>query len=985
MNTHQDQENKFFLSIADILSLFRQSKKKILYGALLLGLIGILWALITPIHYQAEGTFREKNMKSNQSLSSSVLQVISGAALVEENSEATSLMTSRKILKEVIEKLNLQANLEAIADRETIPKTIKNNLKLVAAEFSLSPQPVLPDLCCPLTIKTMQYTGELPLKLRIDLKQDQHFEVFDILNSKQLLGKGKLGKPFEFKELSITLVPTDSTQPISSLSFILNVNSLTKTVNVLSKILKVETSKLDKGLLTFKCKHRQRQLASEIINVLMGSYQAYLKKYQQEMAFNQLDYLSLRQDQLTQNLTDLMKNHADLLAEDLSHSGFIESDKEMDFLAKSQYEYKQKLLDNELEIKRLTHIKPNNLAYYDRHSNNEGAPEVINSILSEMRSLKQERDSLEIELQKKPLHQEVNLQQSFEQHLNELKEVQEYLKELKDISDQYEKGNAPNPDSKLLNDSRFLLKGWFERLQNMQKDHATHWKETHENFQFYLTNLQRLFGVHERILQERLTHQQNPSGEYQGISLELATSLYLEYSKNLVQMEGTIRQNLFFINQIEDPNFELTSLSSGLTDPVSSMMIHKASILVLNLRDQNNQSVREQERIKDELNLQRTFLTLHLKQMVQLMELNKQLMDEKIFALQNVSLELIHQRISLLEKNLQDYLTSRLNNLHQERLLIKRHLESIHSDMALLPRKWVSEQILQQAVITNQRIVEEITKLVESKNISHNLEIIRSAPIDLSIPPVYPELPRVFLLGFLGFMLGGSLGSCFVLVKGLSQGLKVSAENLELMGYHYSGELITPLSSQPLQGKNFNTLRRLQTYFDTSVRIGTHSSVSREAEILLLIEGQGPDYATDLADLFLKRGCRVLTIDLNFAKEKEKNVLGLLDYLQGAISTPPIQKGGHGDEMAAGGMNHFAIEMLGSPLFNKLIEQLKPHYDWILAVSHALPTSMEAESLLTLFPYAAITLTQEKTNEIDMYHRFLEQVPPHKLSFILYK
>ena len=283
----------------------------------------------------------------------------------------------------------------------------------------------------------------------------------------------------------------------------------------------------------------------------MDSYQSYSKKYHTEMAIKQLDYLSQRRDQLTLNLTNLMQKHANFLANDLYSSGFIESNKEMDFLAKSQHEYKQKLLDNELEIKRLTNIKPTNFAHYDRYSPNEGDPTIINNIFAEMRSLKQQRDGLEIELQKKSMDQGVNFQQFFEQQLRELKDVQHYLADLREISHQFQQGHLPDPHSKILNDRRFLFKDWFERLQNARLDSPKNWQEVQDHFQFYLNNLERLFGVHERILQERLMHQQNPSGEYQGISLEVATDLYRDYSKQMIQMESTFGKMPFLFIKLK--------------------------------------------------------------------------------------------------------------------------------------------------------------------------------------------------------------------------------------------------------------------------------------------------------------------------------------------------------------------------------------------------------------------------------------------------
>ena len=983
---NKDPEEKILLSFADILSIFRQSKYKILCWAIGMGLLGAFIALFSPIRYLAEGTFREKGVKSGSFPSFSVMQMLSGGNVVGGESEATSLMTSRKILKTVIDDMHLQGHLEAISDNESLPKLLKSNLTLVwASFFSRSPKPVLKDIVCPLKFEKLQYSGEIPLAYLIELQNEGKYEVFDLLNSKEFVGKGKLGELFQHDKMSMVLICSDPQREVAPQPFSLTVNSLNNTAKELCTFLKVDSAKFDKSLLTLKCENRDRYKASSIINAVMDSYQSFLRNYHNDMAVSQLDYLGQRRDQLTNNLTELMEKHADYLANDLYNSGFIESDKEMEFLARNQHEYKSKLLEKELEIKRLKNMKPGNLAYYDPYTATEGDSYVINTMLSEMRSLKQQRDSLEIELQKKSVHQGEKIQNSFDQQLNELKEVQDYLNEVRTIAREYDQGKMPDPNSKLLNDSRFLLSGWFERLQNLKQEQGNHSKETAENFKFYLNNLERLFGVHERILQERLTHQQNPSGEYQGISLEVATNLYLDYSRQHIQMEGTIRQNLFFIHQIEDPNFEITSLSSGLTDHVSTAMILKASELVLNLRDQNNQSAREQERIQEQLLLQRTFITMHLKQMVQLMELNKQLFDEKIFALQNVSLELIHQRISLLERNLQDFLSSRLMNLEQERQLIKRQLEIVHSEMALLPQKWVSEKLVIQEVETNRRIVEEIVKLVESKNISHKLEVIQSAPVDLSIPPVHPLNPKFFHLSLIGFLLGGMIGSGLTIFKTFNKGLNASAQNLELMGYKVSGSLLVTSpgetnSNAQQKEINYNTLRRLQTYFEQST--SGNSTLTEEAKLLLLIEGEGVDYSEDLADVFMKRGRRILRINLTSKHQGSDSYPGLSQYFKGEVSAPPIQKSQYGDWISIGGADPFTIDKIHSPDFQQLILELRPKYDWIIGVSQDHPCSAEAENLLTLFPNVAVTLKREKIEELTMYSRFLQHDPKHKLTFV---
>lgn len=978
MTVNKDSEERFMMTFSDVLALFRKFKFRILSWALVFATLGVLFALIKPIRYQAEGTFREKNMASGHT--SAMMQALNIGSLVNNSdNESISIMKSRQLLTPIIDKLHLQANLVAISDLESPSTLMSYNWKIAKRSLLDHPEPVLQDVCCPLKISQLSYEGEIPLSFFLFLKEDGKYDVLDKDDPLKIIAEGALGEPFHFQNLKMTLVAA-SDQPLESQILLLDVDSLVNTNKEILKGFQVDFVKNDKNLLKITYAHRDRQLATEFVNTVMEEYQAFLKAHHQKVAFKQLDYLGLRRDQLTQHLTGLMQNHADYLSKDLYGAGFIDSPREMEFLARAQHEYKQKLLVNDLEIKRLESIEPSKYVYYDRYSDTEGHSSTINAALTEMRNLKQHRDALEIDQQKKALKYGTDLQRSFEQQLTELREVQRDQEELQAIAAHYEQGTLPPAHLKLFHDNRFLLKGWFDRLQRAQTDNQEDWLKAKESFQFYLANLKRLLDVHEHILQERLTHHQNPSGEYQGINLEVATNLYLEYSRQVVELEGKIRQILFFIHQMENPDFEVTSLSAGLTDPVSSEMIRKASVLVLNLKDQNNQSTREQERIKTELQLQRTFLTLHLQQSVDLMELNKKLLDERIFALQNVSLELINQRVSLLDKNLQDYVQSRLHDLYQQRDLMKGHLKSIYDEMATLPRKWVAEKLIDQELSTNRLIVEEIAKLVETKNISHNLEVMQSAPVDVALPPVHPITPRVFFLGFLGFMFGGVIGSGLAIGKTIRRGIEASLDNLKLMGYHVSGKLTSPLhvnGSQQLRGDNLETLRRLQAYVDNPLLAG-----QSQAQLLLLLEGKGPHYAPDLADLFLKRGRRVLTIDLDFTESHAEDVPGLLQYLQGEIKHPSIQKDEHGDKMTAGGASQFVMELMSSSAFQELLEQLKPHYEWILVASRAMPCSAEAEGLAPLFPFMGVTLQREKIEELNFYYQLAEQ-GSHKLSFIL--
>lgn len=965
-------EERLHLSFSDVSAVLKKARRQIVLTALLCAFLGFAFALTRPIRYMAEGSFKEKGLKENNlSLSSSLIQFLNSNNQGPE-SEASTLMLSRAILQNVVDDLHLQANLTTDNGTEGRLSLIRSNLQLSLWSLTNRVLPVIRDPVCPISFSSFSYTGEIPLSFRLCLHKDGTFDLFENSPIKTCAGKGKLSEPFHFQTLSFVLKQDNESKSLCPQYFNLTVNPLVETTKAIEKNLVIEPDKQDKNLLKIKYFHRNRHIAAQTLNALMASYQSYTEQHHKMIADKQLDYLNIRRDQLRKNLVSSMEQHADFLTHDLSTSGFVESNKEMEFLAKSQHEYKRKLLDNELEIKRLSSVKPDNFAHLERVSSNEGDLSIVNSIFSEMRALKQQRDALEIEIQRKSNSIGSDLQTHFNEQVSELKDVQNTLEQLNHLQEEFEKTGTFIPNNSLLENPKFLFKNWSQRLQNASRDSSKVIQETKDNFLFYLKNLQRLLSVHERVLQERLTHQQNNLGEYAGINLEVATDLYRDYSKQLIQIENNIKQNTFFIKQIEDPKFEITSLSAGVNDPVSSEIIQKAGNLILNLRDQNNQSVKEQERIKEELSLERNFLSLHLQQVVQLMQLNKQVLEEKLFALQNVSLELIHQRISLLEKNLQDYLNSRLSNLEQERVLVSKHLENISYEMAKLPRKWVSEQLLSQEVATNHLIVEEIAKLVETKNISHNLEVLQSAPVDLALPPVHPLPPKTFLLTLLGALVGMSLGSCFALATALSKGLPLSEAHLKQLGCHVSGSLSSIASAEQATQEDIETLRRLQHYFE-------EDKETELAELILMIEGKGPHYTPLLAYLISKKGNRVLVIDVDPGASQGSEP-GLFEYLHGKVGSPALQKRVFGDYLPAGEKDSFASELLTSPEFSRLLGSLRPHYDWILCVSRNSLESIEAEILSSQF--TSLSLTIDETHISNLYF-YLQAQKTKKISFLL--
>ena len=85
--------------------------------------------------------------------------------------------------------------------------------------------------------------------------------------------------------------------------------------------------------------------------------------------------------------------------------------------------------------------------------------------------------------------------------------------------------------------------------------------------------------------------------EFQGLNLEHAQELSINYMKERDALQGQCRQMVYVRDQLPDPRFDLSSLGAIFSDEVTSGLIQKASALTLQLNDDHNVSTREQERL----------------------------------------------------------------------------------------------------------------------------------------------------------------------------------------------------------------------------------------------------------------------------------------------------------------------------------------------------------------------------------------------------
>lgn len=967
MQHKETSKDESVITLSDLLHIFKTHKVAILFTSIICCILAASFALSRPVLYNIEGTFKDKG-KSNSGVST--LSILLNTGSNQTEGEALATIKSRKFMEKLIYRRGLQGFLIKMVPRFDLFGSIPDHLLVEYAHFMAVKHPVLPDNPPTIWLQDVAYNDEVSKGFTLRFLNEEAFEIFDKNNHP--IGESELGRKFSGEDFSFTIM-RKSSEPLSGTSWYLELMPLQTVSDLLLGTLTVQADANDRNLLHIKLLHPNRHTGTEILNSMMLIYQEHIRQEQKRISQEQISYLEKRQREMNENLRAMMEKHAKNMTHDISKSGFFNSLRAIEFYTASQTMYQQKLYDIELAIQRLVKAQQEGYAFYDVH----GDPGIINQALGEIRSLKQQSDALDLALKNAYPNGNNPFYESLNEQLGDLEHVKCCYAEanllLKSLEDSLTK--LPKTE-KLINDPKLAVKTWHEKLLVAQNnlDNAftqdekiakkEELKDARASFKTYLKNLIHLFDVQEKIIQERLAFQQSPQNEFQGIDVATSRELYMNYNRLLNDVQAQIRQIDFMIDQLKNPDFEVTSLSSIQNDFVTNEMITKASQIVQTIKDRNNRSAKEIDRLNEQLAVQKDFLKQHLNQAVVLQKLKEQLIKEKITSLQSVTLGLLRQQISILDKHMQDYIAMRLKDLNQETELIEQHQDSLRSEMKDLPSKWVEERLIDQQLLINQKMVEEIASLVESKNLSTNMEILQSYPQDFAVPPLHPKSPRSLLYAGFGAFVGAFLSLTFFIVRSTLTGIQASEGNLKANQLHVSGRLTEqagPASEGILLDKDLDTMRRMVAYLTAG-----HEAY-QSGESLLLLNGAGVDYSQHLSELLSKAGWKVVLLPISFKSGEKGHREGLIQYLEGSISEPQIVREGSYDCIYEGGVSRYTAELIGSPRFKNLLNQLASKYNWIVVSSDVMPASGEAEALLKIFDHAALNLTHESISDLKAY------------------
>ncbi len=299
------------------------------------------------------------------------------------------------------------------------------------------------------------------------------------------------------------------------------------------------------------------------------------------------------------------------------------------------------------------------------------------------------------------------------------------------------------------------------------------------------------------------------SSTYEGLSSDVSFNLLLAYQKGIDEVDDKRKQISHLLEQLEIDEVPLSAIAMSFSESEEAAKNIKA--LELALQDPKNRSQKEQERVKDELAHERSFLKNHFQGLEELLSLRRELLERKIKELRHVALQGVQQELGLLENEILMGLSDRLIRVEEERELLEEEKLKLQAKLAPLPDRWVTETLLQQKLHLHQNLFGEITRLSENKEIASKLNLVLSSPLDKARPPLLPIDPRLLLFTLLGSFSGFFFSLSFLLFNISRKGLPATPSSLKQLGQQVLlfTEISKASSLETLPDDQLNGLRKL--------------------------------------------------------------------------------------------------------------------------------------------------------------------------------
>lgn len=943
-----DSEAALF-TFQDVKQLYIASRSKIFKRALVSGAAVFLGLGLCAQKYKVEASFKESAEQSPRS-ADGILKEILGGIQTTQQPQAVSFMKSFQILKPLVEKMGLQVT--QIKSDWLLGKLIRRYINTFRAEAGApllaSDDFVFKDVC---------YQGEEELSFLIRFESPQHFTVLS--DKKEPLGAGMVGEvmTLENESARFTLKKTPKALKVGK-CYPFVIKPWMIVAKTLGKHLQIVVDQANKSIYKISLLSQTRQQGIEIVNELMAQYQSYLKREYDDLAKHQISYLENKQAEVCEKLDRVLVEHAEYFRNNLKENGFIGLDGEGKGFSDFYQEMYSKALAVDTSLDRLNLIQGKDSPIFCLIEG-DSLPSEFSQVSQNLRNFQQQKDLLEASLAFSNREKSSFFKDSLKARTQELKEVR---------------------------DQRFALEKILHHISSGQEiaslhlpEEASFWagaihaSREKQDVSHYLDHHARLLSVREKMLQESSLYEKNRSLELEGIDLPTARSLLVQYNNQLDETESKLRHYLQYKQELELPDFEIACLSSILKDPISQKLISEASTLRLQLKNEKHHSSKETIRWEEEISLNKKILANHLHQLYKVESLNASLLKEKMVDLQKISLDCINRQISVLTEQAENSIKNYRENLLEEKKLLENKMKDLKAAASSLPDKWRLEKWLQIKAEVVGKIMETVTEVAESKTITRHLHQVASKPLDFATASLMPEKPYILAKSIFGAFLGALLFFIVSFFKKLKKGFPLSLEKLQFLNFPTLG-CISSFCDGPLVetklGPDLEILRKI-------------ASFSKEARVVGLIAGNGPDYSYALAEnlSLLSRKTLILRCDFQ-SKFQAGDVPGVLQIWKDGLKEVPIRSGKGFSYLTAGGFSPFGTEIIESVQFRDLLDRLKGSYDHIFLLLKGSIVSTESAAALKHCDKAVVTISKETTEELTLFTNWAYHGDSSRLTFI---
>lgn len=947
-------EEEIVFCFADLTKLLFSQKKKLFRVGWICFTTSFLFLLLSQVQFKSSGIFQEVvERKSEIDLFKNFLSFTKDITL---DLQAASLMKTERILKPVIQKLGLQANIKDQFFLTKVFKRIFSNLWIELGYRINDPDRFI--------FNDVVYEDNECSSFYIRFSSPSTFELLDI-NKKHLLSSS-IGQICRIDLINFILKKVPKNLKINK-SYSLTFFPVKSYKELLEKAIKITPDKENESILHLTCVHADRNLSYAVVNVLMEEYQNYLKHEVDRISKAEIAYLSKKQEDLFDQLKRSLDQSVAYQQKVIETRGFLGFQDQVKGILTPYHKCLDEMAVIDLKLKRIQSFNDENgsIGYFFKE---------LKEIYQEIETLKSDKGIVELAIPhaKYPIesktslvkilgidfsHRPYSLESDFFTSLSSLtkelgitnKKIEEVKISLNDLSQKNEIAYNQMHLSLLdENDKKQLLKEHF-----------------------------KLLSLKKNILQKRIFSSSSPLIEMEGVDLKTAQTLCLSYNKKIDATKVAIHYLIDLKDQIQR-GIDIGSLSSIITDKIALELVQKGSNISFLLQDKKNRSEKEKSRLSDDLSYLKNVLYHHLDQMEKVEKLQEKLYKEKIIALQRVIADRIDQKIFLLKQKEQDFISSLKVDLLMEKGILATNLKELQLKMVDIPEEWRLEKELQFKTDMVLKMIDGIAKGLEQKTIGTHLNQIQSKPIDLASIPMTPLKPHLLLFSCFWAIVGMIFWFFKVFLKGTLKGFSLSKEVLISQNKEVCGTLCFSCNGVThFEDQDLETLRKVSSFV-------CHDFAYQKKRIIAsLLQSNGYDYAYSLAKLLSKKNYRVLVMQTSFpAIYEQKKTEGWVDFLEGKTDKLNIENNDGFDVLFSGRATRFGAELISSLAFLNFINTLKEKYEIILLTNNAMPQLAEARAFLLFSDKVVLTLDRETKDQIKPFFEWENYKKTKCLSFI---